>query len=178
MAIKGSRKASRAKAPVMMSEAVRVCDSHCVRWDHELKSNSIQQKLAKLEASFGGRLGFAAIATADNKSIEYRAFERFPICSTAKLMVVAAILHASDRDLNLLNQKITYGHAEIEKSGYAPITQQHVAEGMSVRKLYIAAIEYSDNAAMNLLLKTLGGPEAVTGFARSLHDSTFRLDRW
>lgn len=35
----------------------------------------------------------------------------------------------------------------------------------------------SDNAAANLLLNTFGGPSAMTEFARSIGDTTFRLDR-
>ena len=31
---------------------------------------------------------------------------------------------------------------------------------------------------MNLLLKVVGGPKAITSFARSIHNNTFRLDRW
>jgi SAM-dependent methyltransferase len=36
----------------------------------------------------------------------------------------------------------------------------------------------SDNTASNLLMKILGGPGAVTTFARSIGDLQFRLDRW
>ena len=36
----------------------------------------------------------------------------------------------------------------------------------------------SANTAANLLVKRLGGPSAVTAFARLAGDETFRLDRW
>ncbi|MEI6417226.1 MAG: class A beta-lactamase, partial [Verrucomicrobiota bacterium] len=36
---------------------------------------------------------------------------------------------------------------------------------------------YSDNNAANLLIKKLGGVQAVTSFARSIGNSVFRLDR-
>jgi beta-lactamase class A len=48
---------------------------------------------------------------------------------------------------------------------------------MTVSGLCEAAIEYSDNTAANLLLHTLGGPGAVTHYARSLGDAYTRLDR-
>ncbi|VDB02132.1 blaKPC-16_1_KC465199 [Klebsiella pneumoniae] len=38
-------------------------------------------------------------------------------------------------------------------------------------------MQYSDNAAANLLLKE-GGPAGLTAFMRSIGDTTFRLDRW
>nr|WP_295618671.1 class A beta-lactamase [Chamaesiphon sp. GL140_3_metabinner_50] len=61
---------------------------------------------------------------------------------------------------------------------YSPITKQHIEDGMTVAALCAAAIGYSDNTAANLLMKIIGGPEAVTTFARSIGDRQFRLDRW
>jgi beta-lactamase class A len=48
---------------------------------------------------------------------------------------------------------------------------------MTVTQLCKAAIEYSDNTAANLLLRSLGGPQAVTRYARSIGDAHTRLDR-
>ncbi|CAM5726680.1 hypothetical protein SGLAM104S_06944 [Streptomyces glaucescens] len=57
-------------------------------------------------------------------------------------------------------------------------TRKHLAEGMTVAELCDVTIRYSDNAAGNLLLRELGGPTAITRFARSLGDTVTRLDRW
>ena len=57
------------------------------------------------------------------------------------------------------------------------MTSQHVAEGMTVAALCDAAITVSDNTAANLLVRLLGGPPAVTAFARTLGDDVTRVDR-
>jgi beta-lactamase class A len=49
---------------------------------------------------------------------------------------------------------------------------------MTVAELCDVTIRFSDNAAGNLLLRELGGPTAITRFARSLGDPVTRLDRW
>lgn len=134
--------------------------------------------LAQLEAQTHGRLGISAINTANNQRIEYQANQRFPLCSTFKLTAVAAILHQSMRDTRLLQQRIHYSMQQVEDSGYAPVTAQHVNSGMTVSELCAACISYSDNAAANLLLHILGGPAALTRFSRSIGDKEFRLDRW
>ena len=41
---------------------------------------------------------------------------------------------------------------------------------MSLSELCAAAVQVSDNTAGNLLLQTIGGPPAVTAFARSIGD--------
>jgi beta-lactamase class A len=48
---------------------------------------------------------------------------------------------------------------------------------MTVRDLCAAAIEYSDNTAANLLLRTIGGPPKLTAYVRGLGDPVTRLDR-
>jgi beta-lactamase class A len=79
---------------------------------------------------------------------------------------------------HLLAQNISYTINDINSSGYAPDTKNHVAHGMTIGELCAAAITQSDNTAMNLLMKKLGGPVAVTAFAHSIGDNAFKLDRW
>jgi beta-lactamase class A len=140
-----------------------------------MAAGSIQTKLAQLEAASGGRLGVSALNTANNTRVEYRSQERFPMGCTSKLIGVAAILKQSMTDNNFLNQLVTYHQADL--TSWAPVTKQHVADGMTVAQLSAAAMEHSDNTAMNLLLKKLGGVAAINAFTRSLGDNTFRLDR-
>ncbi len=139
--------------------------------------DSINQELAKLEKVANGRIGISAINTSNNQRIEYRANELFPFCSTSKVIAVSAILKKSEKHPNIMKQKLTYSKKDAEKSGYAPITEKHIKDGMTISELSRAAIEYSDNAAMNLIIKFLGGPKAVNSYARSIGDNQFRIDR-
>ncbi len=159
---------------VILISFVSACMSVLARGSTDL--TSIQNKLAALEASSGGRIGVSALNTATNTRIQYRAKERFPFCSTSKVIGVSAILKQSMTDSRLLQQKLTYKKEDLV--AYSPITEKHLADGMTIFNLCAAAITQSDNTAMNLLIKKLGGLEAVTAFARSIGDNTFRLDRW
>lgn len=138
-------------------------------------AGAISQKLAALEKSAGGRLGVALIDTADNSQILYRADERFAMCSTSKVMAVAAVLKQSETDSGVLNKKL-----EIKKSdlvNWNPITEKHVNSSMTLAELSAATLQYSDNVAMNKIIAHLGGPDKVTAFARTIGDKAFRLDR-
>jgi beta-lactamase class A len=140
------------------------------------KTTAAQARLAALETASGGRLGVFAINSGDGTVISHRGDERFPLCSTFKLVASAAILAQQMREPDLLSQRIKY--TPVELVTYSPITEKHIADGMTVAELCAAAIQYSDNTAGNMLIKILGGPPAVTSFARSIGDSAFRLDRW
>lgn len=139
-------------------------------------SAAAQDRLAALESAAGGRLGVAALNTANGARISHRASERFPLCSTFKVLAASAILQRSAAESGLLQRRIAYTKDELV--AYSPVTGKHAGEGMTVSELCAAALQYSDNTAANLLMKILGGPAAVTAFARSIGDDAFRLDRW
>jgi beta-lactamase class A len=131
---------------------------------------------ALLEQRVGGRLGLAALDTASGERLGHRAGERFPMCSTFKLLAVGAVLGRVDRNRERLDRFIAYGEADL--LDYAPVTRAHVKEGgLPLGDLCQAAIELSDNTAANLILRQIGGPAAVTAFSRSLGDNVTRLDR-
>ncbi len=139
-------------------------------------NESVRAGLAAIEARVGGRLGVAALAIGTGRQIEYRADERFPMCSTFKVLAAAAVLHRVDQNQDRLDRFIAYTEADLLE--YAPETRKHVHEGgMKLSALCAAALTLSDNTAGNLLLEAIGGPPGLTRYARSLGDAKTRLDR-
>jgi beta-lactamase class A len=123
----------------------------------------------------GSRIGVAAIDLSTKRRVDYRADERFIMCSTFKVLAVAAVLKRVDAGEEKLDRFVPYGEAQL--LSYAPVTRAHVKEGgMTLEALCAAAVEMSDNTAANLLLETIGGPTKWTEFARSLGDNVSRLD--
>lgn len=135
-----------------------------------------QKKLDKLEKSFDGKIGVYAIDTNNNQILAYRADERFPVQSTAKLIAVSALLKQSNDDKEILNEKIHYTRNDL--MFWHPVTGQYVSNGMTLQALSEAAISYSDNVAANLIMKKLGGPKFVTDFAHSIGNQSFNIEHY
>jgi beta-lactamase class A len=132
-------------------------------------------RLAAIEARNGGRLGVVAVDTATGAEIAHRPDERLAMCSTFKFLAAAAVLKRVDDGKEQLDRRMPYTEKDLDS--YAPVTKAHVAEGsMALSDLCAAALIWSDNTAGNLLLAALGGPEGITGYARSLGDTVTRLD--
>lgn len=148
----------------------------CSRLSKKRDASVATMGLEKVEKDFGCRLGVFALDTADGAQLGYRADERFPVCSTFKVIAASAILAKSVQVAGLMRRRIKYEQSDLVH--YSPITEKHVGAGMMVADLCAAALQYSDNTAANLLMTILGGPAAVTAFARSIGDTEFRLDRW
>jgi beta-lactamase class A len=135
-----------------------------------------ETRLADIEACEGGRLGVFVRDTGADATIEHRADERFPMCSTFKLLTAAAALKRVDQGAERLDRTIAYGPGDLLE--YAPVAKAHVAEGgMTAADLCAAAIDWSDNTAGNLVLQSIGGPAGFTQFVLSLGDAATRLDR-
>ena len=131
------------------------------------------REMTRLEKESGGRLGVAAFDTGRQIQLSWRGNERFPMCSTFKVLATSSILA---REPALLAKRISYTKADLVP--HAPVTEKHLADGLTNAELCAAVLQVSDNPAANLLMKQVGGPAGVTAFARSLGDEVFRLDRW
>ena len=135
----------------------------------------LTEAFARIEDASGGRLGVALFDSETGMQTGHRANERFPMCSTSKLLTVAGILKRIDTGKLAYDKRVRITVADLVT--YSPVTELHIDDGMTILDLCEAALTVSDNTAANLLIAELGGPEAVTTFARSLGDPVTRLDR-
>ncbi|MEV0909418.1 class A beta-lactamase [Streptomyces hokutonensis] len=143
---------------------------------HASTDTGISARLATLEEQHTARVGVFAHHLGTRKSVVHRADELFPMCSVFKTLAAAAVLRDLDRHGEVLYRVVHYTEADLVDG--SDQTRAHLADGMTVEQLADVAIRYSDNGAGNLLLRELGGPTAITRFARSLGDPVTRLDRW
>lgn len=130
---------------------------------------------ARIERDSGGRLGVGIFDAQAKVGAGYHADDRFPMCSTFKFLAAAAVLKRVDTGKERLDRRI-----QIEAKDIVPGSSRinaPVIEGMTLAQLCEAAMTYSDNTAGNLILASLGGPAAVTAYARSIGDKVSRLDR-
>ncbi|MGV4980789.1 class A beta-lactamase [Streptomyces sp. NRAIS4] len=134
-----------------------------------------EAELTELERRHGARLGVYARNVRTGRTVSHRAGERFAMCSTFKAFAAAAVLR-DHGGCAPLDRVVHYPPHDILPN--SPRTEEHVDTGMTVADLCAAAIQYSDNAAGNLLLREIGGPAGLTRFFRSLGDRVSRLDRW
>ena len=160
---------SRVISRLLLSAVLLVANNARAAGQTPAGTDAAEKRVEAIEMRLGGRLGVAALDTGSSRRLEHRASERFPMCSTFKLLAVAAVLHRVDEKAEQLTRFIPYTKADLLE--YAPVTTEHVKEGgMTLAALCAAAVEDSDNTAANLLLQTIGGPEGLTRYARSLGD--------
>ncbi|WP_313319952.1 class A beta-lactamase [Stenotrophomonas sp.] len=123
---------------------------------------------AALETASGGRLGVCLWNPGSGARYGHRMDERFPMCSTVKFPLAAAILRHAQAGQLSLDQRVAVRRADI--IDHSPFSERHVGKDMTVRDLCRATMIVSDNTAANLLLPLVGGPEGLTRFLREHGD--------
>jgi beta-lactamase class A len=133
--------------------------------------------LRALEERSGGRLGVAMLDGRTGVLVGHRVNERFTLCSTFKFSLAAAVLARIDAGTLRGSMPVTISERDI--IGHSPVVKAALPQGaLSILALAQAAQVESDNAAANLLLRQIGGPEALTRFWRSIGDDESWLDRY
>lgn len=170
---------SRRRFVAVSASALAVCSVRGgLAWTETIAvfPESVVRAIPALETASGGRLGVAVLDTATGERASYRGDERFPMCSTFKILAVGAVLAKVDAGSERLDRVIRFEAKDVVT--YSPVTGSRAGgAGMPLREICAAAMTYSDNTAANLILETIGGPAGVTRFARSLGDDVTRLDR-
>ncbi len=138
---------------------------------------SAKDAVGAIERRRGGRLGVFALDTGNGRMLAHRADESFALQSTFKGILAGLVLSRVDAGTDRLEREVPYGAKDLLPA--SPVTSAHVAAGrMTVGGLCQAILERSDNTAANLLLARVGGPGALTAYARHLGDPVTRFDSY
>lgn len=129
--------------------------------------------LSALEARHGGRLG-VSVAT-EGQRAAWRGDERFVYCSTFKMYLAAATLLRVQAGQERLDRAIPVTQADM--ISHAPVTEPAVGSTLTIEQLMKGTVEVSDNPAANILIREMGGLDALRAFYRGIGDDSTRVDR-
>lgn len=136
----------------------------------------IGDRIALLEQRHNAIVGFYGVDLESNRMFAHRDDDRFAMCSTFKAYLAARVLQKAQHNELALTDTVHIDPAAVV--GYSPVAGPKAGSGVALSELCRAALQQSDNTAANALLRTIGGPRAITEFARSIGDEQTRLDRW
>lgn len=133
-------------------------------------------QLAELERRHNAMVGLYAVDLRTGRTLVHRENERFAVCSTFKAYLAARTLQAAARGEFAMTDTVTVRAEDLLPN--SPVTETRVGQTITLAELCAAVLQVSDNAGANYLLHQIGGPPAITEFARSIGDEETRLDRW
>ncbi|MFJ9623260.1 class A beta-lactamase [Streptomyces sp. NPDC101181] len=138
-----------------------------------LAAKPYTKEFKELERAFDARLGVYAIDTGTGREVTHNDRGRFAYNSTFKALQAAVVL--STYSVDGLDRRVRYSEKDLVAN--SPVTERHVATGMTLGELCDASVRYSDNTAANLLFDHVGGPKGLQASLRKLGDHATRMDR-
>jgi beta-lactamase class A len=136
------------------------------------------RELQAIQKRIGGRLGVHALDSQSGKRLGIDDHSRYAMASTFKLPLAAALLWQVDHGAFTLERALPITRDNLLPNSNA--VEARLAAGaqtMTLRELCTAIMTVSDNAAANILLTGIGGPQALTNFMRNIGDEVTRFDR-
>lgn len=131
--------------------------------------SALYDSLREIEASSGGRLGFAAIHLESGWCTSYRGRESFPMASVAKLPMAIQFLRMADSGAYRLDSLVTMSAADHRPGGSLLYHRVRRNGGTApIHDLLEAMIGASDNTASDYILKLSGGPQPADKLMASL----------
>ncbi|MGH7458141.1 MAG: class A beta-lactamase [Longimicrobiaceae bacterium] len=138
----------------------------------------LRAEIERLAEIAGGEVGVGVIHLESGREAYLNRGERFPMASSYKVPIAVQLLTRVDRGELRLDSMIALQPGDLHP-GSGTLTELFDDPGvvLSLRNLLELMLLISDNSATDLVLKTAGGPAAVTGRMRSMGLGGVRVDR-
>jgi beta-lactamase class A len=115
----------------------------------------------RIANSSGGQVGLSALHLETGRRIGYHADEPFPLASTVKVAITTALFEQIDSGKLALSTLVAVWPSDFVPSGTLAAKFPHAGLSLSIANLTHLMIIDSDNTATDVILRTIGGMEAV-----------------
>jgi beta-lactamase class A len=148
---------SREAAPANMS-----ANSQGAKKD-EGRSRELQERIGQIAAEVKGHVGVAAVVLETNDAVALNPHDHFPMQSVYKLPIAMTALRQVDEGKLKLDERVRVEKGDYLRQGqHSPIRDKNPkGVELSVAELLRYAVAESDGTASDVLLKLVGGAEAV-----------------
>lgn len=136
----------------------------------------LDDRIGLLEKRDNAFVGLYGLNLESNATVAHRDNDMFAMCSTFKAYLAARVLQKAQRGELVMTDTLYVDPAKLQPN--SPISAPRAGGRLPLDELCRAVLQRSDNTAANMLLRAIGGPTAITEFARSIGDEHTRLDRW
>ncbi|MBD2019144.1 class A beta-lactamase, subclass A2 [Leptolyngbya sp. FACHB-36] len=132
--------------------------------------NELRNQIEQISHATQGRVGVTATVLETGESVTLNGDQQFPMQSVYKFPIGMAVLAQVDQGKLRLDQQVRVETSDfVSDFQYSPIRDKN-PQGveLSLAELLKYTVSESDGTACDVLLKLVGGPEAVTQFLRDL----------
>lgn len=138
----------------------------------------LQREVERLAKTAGGTMGVCAIHIETGRRVAVHGDERFPMASTFKVPLAVHVLNLVDCGKERLDRMIELNASDLHPgSGAISELLRKPGVSLSLLNLLDLTLTLSDNSATDVVLREVGGAEAVTAHLEELGIEGIRVDR-
>jgi beta-lactamase class A len=132
--------------------------------------NDLDQSFVRIAAKAQGRVGFAARVLETGEETGLNSSEHYPMHSVYKLPISMAVLRRVDAGELKLDQMVEIKQSDFVRQGmYSPIRDKNPnGARLALAEILRYAVAESDGTASDVLMKLVGGPQAVMAFLNEI----------
>lgn len=134
------------------------------------RENDLRDRIEQISRAAQGRVGVSATVLETGEPVTLNGNQRFPMQSVYKFPIGMAVLAQVDQGKLNLDQRVRIETSDfVSDLQHSPIRDEN-PQGveLSLTELLKYMVSESDGTACDVLLKLVGGPEAVTQYLRDL----------
>lgn len=125
-------------------------------------TDSLQQKIQQIISAKNAEVGVAILGNDGKEILSVNGDGHFPLQSVFKFHIAAAVLSEVDKGKFSLNQKIKIEQKDLLPDLYSPIREKYpTGVELKLSEILEYTISQSDNVGCDILLRLIGGPQAV-----------------
>jgi beta-lactamase class A len=127
------------------------------------RSRELEERIGLIAAEAKGRVGVAAVVLETNDAVSLNAHDHFPMQSVYKLPIGMAVLRQVDEGKLKLNERVRVEKGDfVSQRQHSPLRDKNPkGVELSVEELLRYAVAESDGTASDVLLRLVGGADAV-----------------
>jgi beta-lactamase class A len=139
--------------------------------------NALERQIATIAADANGKVAVACALPGSSIRCDFNAHAHPPMQSVFKAPLALTALHWIEQGKLELDQPIRFRVADRIPQAYSPLQDKYPEAEVDIplRELLRLAVSLSDNAAADLILLQVGGPQGVHQYMHSLGIRGFQL---
>ncbi|MGU5651675.1 class A beta-lactamase, subclass A2 [Aeromonas hydrophila] len=141
------------------------------------RADALQTEIERLLATKKADVGVAVYGLEDGYSLSVNGKTRYPMQSVFKFHIALTALSLVDKGTLHLDQKIRIDKKDLKPNTWSPIRDKHPQGGveLTLGEILRYTVAESDNNGCDILLRLIGGPEAVNRHIHGLGVGDFSI---
>ncbi|MCX6597142.1 MAG: class A beta-lactamase [Acidobacteria bacterium] len=139
--------------------------------------DQLERAFARVGKVPGGQAGVTVVHIESGRRVSFNGGAAFPMASTFKVPVAIQLLTLVDEGKERLDRMVEFGPTDLSPgSGIISNLFSKPGAAMSLRNLVELMLLISDNSATDMLVREVGGPQAINARLAKLDIAGIRID--